>query len=387
MNHDAIIIGGGIIGCTSAFCLARRGLKVALVEKARIGQGTTANSFTWINATSKTSDAAYHRLNAASLAEYCALAVEFGEEALGLDPTGALMLVSRSDIAGHGAMREQARRLEGFGYPVAWVDRAALAVMEPHLDLPADTEGIFAPADACLDTQRFCGFLSGQIRALGGTVLENCPAHELVATDDGDVTGLVTDRGELSAPRLLVATGPDTPEVLSELTGYDGFAARFPLSRVPGLLVATPPGLERKFVRRAIYNDAGTEIHLRPEPGAGLLIGADDIDGLIDEDIAPSQLRKLACELLARAGAVLPGFAGTACIDACTLRVGIRPYPRDGMSIAGPMPGAQGLYVIATHSGITLAPALGGLIAEAMVEGELPEALRPFALERLEGFS
>jgi len=386
VSYDAIIVGGGIIGCSSAFHLARRGLKVCLVEKETLGCGTTGSSFAWINATTKSSDEAYHRLNAAGLAGYCALAREFGEATLGLDPTGALMLVSASDGAACAAAREQARQLERFGYPVAWVDRTMLRTMEPHLSLPDDAVGVHAPADACLDTLRFVRFMAAQIRALGGSVLELCAARELLATDDGEVTGLGTDQGALAAPRVLIAAGPSTPEVLSALTGYDGFAARFPMTRVPGLLLTTPPVLPRRYVRRSVYSYAGTEIHIRPEPDGGLRIGSDEVDGLIAEEQSPELVREGAVKLLERTAAVLPGFAGPAWLDDCQVRVGFRPYPRDGKSLAGRMPGARGLYVIATHSGITLAPALGSLIAEAMAEGSIPQTLRPFALDRIEGF-
>jgi glycine/D-amino acid oxidase-like deaminating enzyme len=40
---DVIVIGGGIMGCSAAFQLAQRGLKVALLEKSSIGMGRVAN--------------------------------------------------------------------------------------------------------------------------------------------------------------------------------------------------------------------------------------------------------------------------------------------------------------------------------------------------------
>ena len=54
----------GIVGLTAAFYLARRGQRVAVVERNRIGSGTSSRSFAWINATSKVADEPYHRLNA-----------------------------------------------------------------------------------------------------------------------------------------------------------------------------------------------------------------------------------------------------------------------------------------------------------------------------------
>ena len=46
-SFDVVVIGGGIVGCMNAFWLARRGMTVAILERDRIGHGTTNNSFAW----------------------------------------------------------------------------------------------------------------------------------------------------------------------------------------------------------------------------------------------------------------------------------------------------------------------------------------------------
>ena len=51
LSYDAVVVGGGVIGCTSAFYLARKGLKVAVIERDRLACGTTSKSFAWINGT------------------------------------------------------------------------------------------------------------------------------------------------------------------------------------------------------------------------------------------------------------------------------------------------------------------------------------------------
>ena len=71
---DVAVIGGGIVGSAAAYFLARRGARVALVERDRLGQGTTARSFAWINASSKIADEPYHRLNALGASIYHELA-------------------------------------------------------------------------------------------------------------------------------------------------------------------------------------------------------------------------------------------------------------------------------------------------------------------------
>lgn len=386
-GFDVVVIGGGIVGCMSAFWLTRRGLKVALVERGRIGGGTTSNSFAWINGTSKTADEAYHRLNALGAETYRELAAEFGEQALGMNPSGMLKLVRRGDEAAYASTRDQASRLEGFGYPCAWIGHRDVLAMEPHLSLPDDTEALYALADACLDAPFFACFIAGKIREQGASVFEECPARSLQMTDDGVITGVVTDQGTLRAPRVLVSTGPGTPEVLSELTGYDGFASRFPMNRVPGLLVVTPSTAPHRFVRRVLYMAGGDEFHVLPMPDGGLKLGADDTDGMVANDPSPPRVREAARLLLDRAHRLIPAFSGESCLDACRTGIGVRPYPQDGKTLAGAMPGSDGLFVIATHSGVTLSPAVGRLMAELVAEGRTPEALAPFALERFQGFA
>jgi len=56
--------------------------------------------------------------------------------------------------------------------------------------------------------------------------------------------------------------------------------------------------------------------------------------------------------------------------------------PEDEVSLVGPLPGADGVFVLATHSGVTLAPALGRLLADEIVGGAVPELLGPFRPNR-----
>jgi glycine/D-amino acid oxidase-like deaminating enzyme len=386
-SFDVVVIGGGIVGCMSAFWLARRGMKVAVLERGEIGCGTTSNSFAWINGTSKTGEENYHRLNALGAATYRELAAEFGEQAMGLNPSGMLKLARRSDTVGFEEAREQAERLQSFGYPCTWVGNAEVAAMEPHMALPDDMEGLYALADACLDAPLFARFVADQVRQLGSSVFEKRAAVSLEMTDEGAITGVVTGAGTLVTERVLVTAGPGTPEVLSELTGYEGFASRFPMNRVPGLLVVTPSTAPRRLVRRVVYMAGGDEFHVLPMPDGGLKLGANDTDGLAEGDPTPERLREGARELLERAARLLPAFPGAACLDECRLGVGVRPYPQDGQTLAGALPGSEGLYVIATHSGVTLAPAVGRLMAEVVAEGRTPDALAPFGLERFQAFA
>ncbi len=383
-SFDVAVIGAGVVGCTTARSLALRGMRVAVVEADAVGRGTSANTFAWINATSKTTDEDYHRLNAMGAEGYRDLAREWGERRIGLHPTGMLEWSSPADSARLEDMRAAAAQLERWGYPVAWVGRDSLRAMEPHVRFEDGAQGLFAMADAWLDVPRFLHFLVDRLRADGARILERCRARQLLMDDEGTVLGLDTDAGRLDTKQVVVAAGPDTAEVLSSLTGYDGFAARFPLRRAPGLLITAPGDESRQLTRHILYTSDSSHAHVRETVDGGLLIAADDADGRILEDGSEESVRRAAFDTLERVRGIIPAFEGGRCLDDCSLGIGVRPVPTDGMTIAGPMPSATGLHLAVTHSGVTLAPALGALIADSIETGSPAPRLAPFGLGRFQ---
>ncbi|MCB1743175.1 MAG: FAD-binding oxidoreductase [Gammaproteobacteria bacterium] len=382
-----VVIGAGIVGCNTAHALAERGMHVTLIERDRVGCGTSSHSFAWINATSKTADRAYHGLNALGAVRYRELARRFGERRIGLHPDGMLQWVSAAQADRLAELRDRFERLSEFGYPVLWVGRDQLCAMEPHVRFEADAEGLLAPADAWLDAPCYLRFMSKRLQSLGGTLLEYCSAQALELDDDGVVSGVLTTRGLIPADEVVVAAGPGSAQALADLTGFEAFASRFPLRQVPGLLVRTPPGEPRRLARHILYTADQAHLHIRDAGAGTLLIGADDTDGWISEDDSPSRRREGAAELLRRSAAVLDGFQGEALLDGCQIGMSVRPYPEDGKTIAGPVPGATGLHLLATHSGITMGAALGELMARSVVTGELAEQLEPFSLSRFQRFA
>ena len=96
-----------------------------------------------------------------------------------------------------------------------------------------------------------------------------------------------------------------------------------------------------------------------------------------DRDHAPSlaELRSFATDRLA--GYKLP--EDVRLVDA---RIGVRPMPADNVTIAGRVPGLANAWMLATHSGMTLGPLLGRLIADEIVTGASSPMLAPFRPDR-----
>jgi glycine/D-amino acid oxidase-like deaminating enzyme len=91
-------------------------------------------------------------------------------------------------------------------------------------------------------------------------------------------------------------------------------------------------------------------------------------------------------ESVLRAGRVLPGLEGVP-YEAVRLdeavRLGVRAMPVDGVPIVGPYPGLASLYVVCSHSGVTLGPLLGRIVADEIVRSKVDERIMPFRPERL----
>src|SRR6266540_353 len=143
------------------------------------------------------------------------------------------------------------------------------------------------------------------------------------------------DQAELR--RLLPAAEPG-PVTVARTVGLD-----VPTLASPGLLVETEP--LPAFTDKVVYlpGGPGPQVHLRQRPDGSVLRGA-----------------RIARTLLAW-----------------------RSMPTDRLPILGRLPGLDGLYLAVTHSGVTLAPVLGPLVAEEIATGEQGRLLAPFRPGRI----
>jgi glycine/D-amino acid oxidase-like deaminating enzyme len=185
---------------------------------------------------------------------------------------------------------------------------------------------------------------------------------------DDRVEALVVDGGEIVAESVLVCVGPATQAFLAPL------GVIVPVGRVPGLLAVT--SRPTAPLGRVVHAPG---IHLRPDASGGLLLGAADIDGLVTDTSSSEAASAAAARLIERARRVFPPARDVQLVGS---RIGVRPMPADGQTIAGRIPGLVNAWVLATHSGVTLGPLLGQLIAAEIVGGTPSPVLAPFRPER-----
>lgn len=357
-----IIIGGGVLGSSLAFRLAQAGQRVTLVERAGVAQGTTGSTFAWINSNQKTPED-YYALNLAGVRAHRELRDELGD-APWLHEGGNLYWFTEGDNANE--LEARFARLQGWGYPAQWLSRAAVRELEPNLNPEPEVEQIaFFPDEAWIDGPGLAARFIASAREHGATVRFRSQVTA-IEREGGRVTGVTLADGERIAAGLVVNCAGPGAGVVAKLAGRG-----LPMAPTPGLVVRVSNA--RGLIGRVIHSPL---IHMRPDADGLVMLHHGDADAAMERGEAPSEWIAAFFE---RAASYVPGFA-----EARLSRwsVGIRPIPADGRTSAGLVSAIPGYAEIVTHSGITLGPLLGRLVARQIIEGETDALLEPFTPDR-----
>jgi glycine/D-amino acid oxidase-like deaminating enzyme len=369
-HSDVIVVGAGIIGACVAHELTERGATVTVLAADAPARGTSAASLAWVNSANKSPEA-YHRLNALGPQAYSCLRDRLGPDS-GVHLEGALHW-SESD-AGRIELKEQFDRLRAWEYPVEWVTPEQVAnELAPELRLDPDAVGmvLHMPAEGWIDAPLFIQRLLALVINQGGEVRINARVREVKGLSSQSIEVLTEGGERFSAAAVVNAAGPDAERVAASA------GLRLPMQRVPGLLLATDrvPVCLRQVVRPP-------GLAFRPDGGGRVVMLTDWAPSEALERIAPAPSLPPPPEaeaVLAQVMRYLPALAA-ARVEAA--RLGVRPMPLDGFPMVGPHPEMPGFYVTVTHSGITLGPVLGPLVAEELLGGRSQPVLAAYRPDR-----
>jgi glycine/D-amino acid oxidase-like deaminating enzyme len=365
------VVGGGIVGASIALHLARAGARVTLFEKLAPARGATQNSFAWVNAF--VDDPHYRALRMRSLLAYREL-----DRTLSLNMVWGGYLDWAGNAAQADVVRSNARQLADTPYPVRTITADEFATLDPNVAPGSIVNAIYSSIDAHLDpvsvTQRFID----HAQRAGGKVLFPCEVTSLEVRADR-LRGVITTRGKFPLDRLVVAGGVDTPRILA-MAGFS-----LSLKHAPGILAHSTP---LPLLTRPVH-DAPGDVSFK-QMADGTVVGTDapnppdipahqDIRAHAEEFPTPELRDYHGRRILAKIGRFLPAAQGVA-LDRLTL--GYRPMPLDEFPVMGVLPTLAGVHVAVTHSGVTLAPIVGRLTAEEVLNASRAEMFAPYRPER-----
>lgn len=358
-----LVIGAGLLGSAAAYELAARGASVTVLEAAEPGGGASGHSFAWVNAQNKAPES-YYTLNADGVAAYGALREAFGADGWWHDGGDLVVRPAAQGEALDAAVAAMTAR----GYAARRLDRAQVVELEPDLAIADDATAAWYPDEGWIETRPLIARLLGAVRARGGQVERGTPVDRL-ERDGARVTGARLADGRAVPADLVVLAAGTSSAALAASAG-----AGFSMAPSPGLLTVLTPAASGP---RRVVHAAG--LTLRPDGGGRTIIASRPLDAELEPDLSAMAVDDPRClDVREAAIRLYPGLGSTTVESA---RIGRRSVATDGMPLVGRTPAVEGLYLLVSHSGVTLAALLGRLAAEDIL-GSAPTALEPYRPDR-----
>lgn len=365
---DVIVVGGGLIGSAVAGELARRGVKVTVVEEREPGFGASGAAAGMLSPLPESSGpGAFLSLAESSLALYDEF-VERLREASGIEieyRRNGKLEVAFDDEA-EASLRQAYEWRRASGHESVWLTGAEARSLEPALG-PQVQAGLFNTNDYQVENRQLTR-AAWIAAARGGVRFRTGERVAGVEVADGRVTGVtLAGGGRLAAGCVVVAAGCWSGQLR-------GLPRPLPLTPIRGQIVileSCPPILSRMV--------SGSRCYLVPRADGRILIGSTaEAAGFAVHATGGGVHRLLAAALT-----VAPALADAPLVE---LRAGLRPGTPDGLPILGPDPQVAGLFYSTGHyrNGILLAPITALLLAEAITTGTTSIPLAPFAAERFD---
>jgi glycine/D-amino acid oxidase-like deaminating enzyme len=411
---DVAIIGGGIMGCATAWHLAARGQKVALFERSEIAAEQSSRAWGFIRQQGR------HEAEVPISAEANGLSVEltkqYGADSTGFTPGGILVPAETAEDEDRIADALAVARRMGLGTQM--LDSAGIRALLPEL-AGQWRAGLYTPGDAHGEPALSTRTIATAAREAGATIYERCPVLG-IETQGGRIAGVITARGLCQAAAVVIAGGIGTP-VLTRRLGVDPpiqvtrssvaqTVATKPFTRVAmwGPTVAYRPRADGSFVLGNGYRGVGMDYdltidsfkHLRHFLPAyrrnwrllRLNLGAESFQRVrawFGKDAAlralpePRVNEKKVAHNAAAFRALFPHVGALGLARTWAGRIDLTP---DAIPIIDQPSAVPGLFLAAGFSGhgFALGPSVGKQIAEWIVDGRPSLDLSAFRLSRFD---
>ncbi len=371
-----VIIGGGVIGCSIAYHLAKRGVKdVVLIERLQLTHGATWHAAGLVGQLRSSSNLTRLMRYGAEL--YGKLEAETGQ-ATGWQRSGSLRLAASK--ARWQELKRSATMAKGFGFPVELVSPRQAQELFPLIELPGVVGAAWIEGDGYVDPTSLTNAYAAGARA-GGVALIRGVRVTALGKRGRRVTTVVTDQGNVDAECVINATGMWGREIAA-MAG-----TRVPACAVEHQYFVTDK-TERVPAGLPSLRDPDGNFYVKPEPGA-LAVGGWETNTPpwgargIGRDFGPELLQpdfERFAPLAEAAAARIPALN----------EIGIRqmingpiPITADGEPIIGLSPELDNFYLCCGFtSGIAASGGAGWVMANWIVDGDPGMDLWPFDARR-----
>ncbi|QIZ40041.1 FAD-binding oxidoreductase [Saccharopolyspora sp. ASAGF58] len=261
---EVVVIGGGVMGVSTAFHLAEAGVDVLLLERDELGEGSTSKAAGGVRA--QFSDPVNIELGQRSLNAFEDFARRPGGE-IDLKQFGYLFLLSDPDDV---ATFEQSVRLQnGFGVPSRMLTVAEACELSPYVVPDGLLAAAFSPTDGHCTPEAVVQGYAQAARQHGALLRRHCPVTGIEVTG-GEITAVHTHFGSVETSTVVCAAGAWSASV-GEFAGVE-----LPVRPLRRQILVTEPVPDLR-PRLPFTIDFSTSFYFHDE-GPGLLIGMSDPD-------------------------------------------------------------------------------------------------------------
>ena len=326
-RRDVIVVGGGIIGCLTAYLLSREGLKVTIVEADAVASHASGFAFGGLGPLEGAGiPDPLLGFSVWCLERHATLSPEL-EEASGVDTQFHLrdrLILAFDDSEALRYKEEIKWQKDVKGFHVEWLDQADVLKVEPRAN-PACLGASYAQGTGAIEAYRYNLAAAQAAEKFGAEILLRRVTG--LISEGGRCSGVTLETGQLEAGAVVLAVGPWSQQA-SSWCGVE-----IPVSPLKGqvirLQLTTDP-------MRASLNYAGSYAASKPD---GLIwAGTTEEEAGFDVGITTAARDKIMGDLLKMA----PSLADAELVQqtAC-----LRPISADGLPIVGKVPGWENLYV------------------------------------------
>lgn len=349
---EVVVIGGGVIGCSIAWHLARTGARVTVLEQHAIASAASGASAGGVRQQGR--DLRELPLAIRSIARWEQLEDEL-EADLHYYREGHLTVVE--DEADMAAVEAGVAAQREVGLDLQIVTGSDLHELAPGL---ADTviAGTYSPNDGHANPILTTHAFADATRRKGGSIRTGTRVAS-IELEGGRITGVRLENGTIACDWLVIAAGLWSPLLASPL-GID-----LPITAFAPQMIATNP---MPPLLRQVLGARSRRLSLKQIPSGNYVIGGGwpgDVD--LAAGVATARQESIIGSI--RDSAAIWPELERAVVE--RVWVGVEALAADEVPILGPLPGIDNVTVAAGFSGhgFALSPIIGQVIAELIVEG------------------
>lgn len=375
-TSTAVILGGGVIGLSTAYHLARRKFgKIIVVDKGPVGDGSSSRAAGIITGLLWSEPGVLARKKSLSL--YRELSEELAPHGYRFNDVQCLNLFDPQSWTEREALLPLYRRL---GAPFEILTAAEIRECWPTLTPREDFTGVLDPLGGYSEPHEYIPALTARLRDLGVEFRENEPVTDFILKQDR-VVGVKTSKGVIEGDAVICCVYSWTRALIRK-AGMD-----LPVKAFVHQRYVTHPLPQSPRLPAINANPLGG--YIRPAHGGRMLMGFETAEREEQRVSADFHMSSLTVDAALRDRHQKTFSTLSAALGAATWeseKVGLLTFAMDGEPILGPVRRIPGFYVaVAFHSGgFAYNPVAGFLMAEYVADGKTSIDIRAFSPDRFD---